>query len=346
MRTCRRGGVHGALLILLLMASALFGACQPTAPDKTPAPPALLKKFGTPPLTLELSLDRQRLTVAQRLTVTLRAATDEGHAVRWGEVKEVAGFVVASATEAKAELVAPGQVVFAFRLVLEPLAAGDAQIPALRVEAWEKSVADAPVTTVSSEPIQITVDTLLAKGDAGETISDIAPPLAQPLNPWWWAGLGGAAALALAATIFFVRRWRRRPLPQPPALPPHLLAYQALDRLVAADLLSCGQQKAFYASLSDILRLYLEQRFGLRAPEQTTEEFLAGLHRQRPGSPGLLDPNHQRLLRDFLSGCDLVKFAGHTPLRAEAEDSVERCRRFVRETEPLAPVDGKSGGKA
>ena len=344
MRPGQRGGGCWLAMMLLLLASAWLPACQPTAPEKTNTPPALLKKFGTPPLTLELSLDRQRLTVAQRLTVTLRAETDEGHAVHWGEVKAVEGFTVASATEAKPELVAPGQVMFAFRLVLEPLAAGDAQMPALSVEAWEKSMADAPVTTVTSEPITITVDTLLAKDDAGETISDIAPPLAKPLNPWWVAGLAGGAALALAAIIFFLRRWQRRALSPPPPLPPHLLAYQALDRLLAADLLSCGQQKAFYASLSDILRHYLEQRFGLRAPEQTTEEFLAGLHHS--GSPGLLEPNHQRLLRDFLTGCDLVKFAGHTPLRGEAEDNVERCRRFIRETEPVAPLDGKSGEKA
>jgi len=347
-------------VMTLILVGGMIGACRPTAEEPKPKPSGVVKRYGAPPLSLELRLDRERLTVAERLTVDLRAETDEDHAVKFSEVKEFAGFAVASASESKPELAAPGRVAVTFRYVLEPLAAGSVQIPALTVESWKKAEAQAVMTTVATEPVQVMVESLLAKDDFGDTISDIAPPLAKPLNPWLVAGLGLGGILALALIIYLVRRRGRRIVPPPPPLPPHLLAYQALDRLLATDLLATNQIKAFYEALSDILRHYIEQRFGLRAPEQTTEEFLAELGRVGAGAmgrsfgfaqdelrtPSMITTPHKLLLRDFLSHCDLVKFAGHTPARSEAEESVERCRRFVRETEPVADIEKKPGGQA
>jgi hypothetical protein len=357
MRLCGR---WLAAFLLLIFIGGMVSACRPTAEKVSPQSSAIAKRFGAEPVILELRLDRQRLTVAERLAIELRAETDEEHAVKFVELKEFAGFAVSSAAELKPELTAPGRVVFGFRYVLEPLAAGKAQVPVLTVETWKKAEAKASIATVATESVTVEVLSLLAKDDAGATISDIAPPLAKPLNPWLLAGLGLAGILALALIVYLVRRRLRRVIPAPPPLPPHLLAYQALDRLLATDLLASSQVKTFYEALSAILRHYIEQRFGLRAPEQTTEEFLAELGRGGAGPRGrsfgivsdkshssiMVAASHKLLLREFLSHCDLVKFARHTPSQSEAEESVERCRRFVRETEPLANVDSTAGGKA
>jgi hypothetical protein len=83
----------------------------------------------------------------------------------------------------------------------------------------------------------------------------------------------------------------------------------------------------FYLRLSNVLRHYIEDRFGLRAPEQTTEEFLAELGRGQPFAPA-----HKELLQSFLEHCDLVKFAELEPTRGEAETAVALCRQFVDET--------------
>ncbi len=339
-------------VVSLFWLLAMLVACQPTQEGAGPPPAGIVKHFGKGPLTLELRLDRQRLTVAERLTVELRAETDEDLAVKFIDLKELPGFAVAGASQSKPELTATGRVAVTWRYVLEPLASGAAQVPALTVEAWKKADKEAALTTVATEPVAVEVETLLAKDDSGETISDIAPPLAKPINPWLWVGAGLAGVLALALMVYLWKRRGRRIVPLPPPLPPHLLAYQALDRLLAADLLASGQVKLFFETLSDILRHYIEQRFGLRAPEQTTEEFLADLGRLgdgplvRFGAPTLIAASHKLLLRDFLSHCDLVKFAKHTPTRAEAEERVELCRSFVRETEPVEIVETPSRGRA
>ena len=74
-------------------------------------------------------------------------------------------------------------------------------------------------------------------------------------------------------------------------------------------------------------------------PELTTERFLEEVS----GSPDLGRP-HQTLLRDFLSQCDLVKFAHVVPSPESVHETVRKARRFVDETrgETEAPVSSSS----
>lgn len=95
---------------------------------------------------------------------------------------------------------------------------------------------------------------------------------------------------------------------------------------------------AFFVSLSSIVRRYIENRFALRSPELTTEEFLSELQR----SPDLLR-SHQALLAELLGVADLVKFARHTPDPLVIDHSVEIAERFLeatREAEDASPASG------
>jgi len=153
------------------------------------------------------------------------------------------------------------------------------------------------------------------------------PP--QPISSAWaWiGGLGLLAALALAAWYAW-RRYRAGQKRLPPAvvIPPYR---RALDRLRAAlDLVHDPER--FCVVVSDAVRWYLEERFQLRAPERTTEEFLAEL---RLGER--LSSLQQTLMGDFLTRCDLVKFARHEPSEPELRELHNAAVRLVEETEPL-----------
>ena len=85
----------------------------------------------------------------------------------------------------------------------------------------------------------------------------------------------GILAVAAVASPFAVRAilaWRRRARRQV-----YEIARWRLDRLLAKPRPSAEQIDAFYVELSSIVRRYLEDRFELRAPELTTEEFLASV---------------------------------------------------------------------
>ncbi|MFH1305729.1 MAG: hypothetical protein ABIH74_04955, partial [Candidatus Omnitrophota bacterium] len=105
------------------------------------------------------------------------------------------------------------------------------------------------------------------------------------------------------------------------------VAYEQLKLLKEMDLPKKGRIKEYYTMLSDIIRHYLENRFSFRAPEMTTEEFMAKLKK----SPEM-QREHKRLLKDFLSHCDLVKFAKYGPTLLEMIDSYSSAERLLDET--------------
>jgi hypothetical protein len=125
----------------------------------------------------------------------------------------------------------------------------------------------------------------------------------------------------------WLRARRRRATIAAPPRPAHEIAAEALRTLRARHLPEHGEWKEFYTALSGIVRRYLEDRFHVRAPEMTTEEFLAETARG-----GALERTHRGLLAEFLADSDLVKFARHVPTLGDSERAFSAAERFVDET--------------
>jgi hypothetical protein len=111
------------------------------------------------------------------------------------------------------------------------------------------------------------------------------------------------------------------------AIPAHERAYAALRQLKAKDLARLGLVKEYYFILSGIVRHYLEDRFFIRAPEMTTEEFLNFMR----GSD-ILTGAQKNIVKDFLSHCDMVKFARYSPPGEEIEYSMSAAYKLIDET--------------
>ena len=179
--------------------------------------------------------------------------------------------------------------------------------------------------------------TLNASSPAGAVtngLRDIKPPVDIP-NPWFWVWLV-LAALSLAALIFWTwKRWQKKQAETPPApvIPAHVRAKQKLQEALAL----LGQPKEFCIAVSDTIRCYLEERFNFHAPERTTEEFLYELQ-----ETDLLLRDQKESLSEFLTRCDLVKFARYEPGEPELNDLHGAAVRLVEETEPLPPTPGST----
>ncbi len=150
-------------------------------------------------------------------------------------------------------------------------------------------------------------------------IRDIKDLVPIPINWWWWAAL--LLLLAIAAAVFW---WWKRRQPEVVApviapLTPYEIAMRALQQLLADN----PSVEVFYTRLSDIVRHYIEERFGLRAPERTTEEFLAEAN---------LPAQQMTLLSAFLVECDLVKFARHQPDATDRQRAFAAAEKFVEES--------------
>jgi hypothetical protein len=236
------------------------------------------------------------------------------------------------------------------RYRLQTERSGPQSIPPLLVEFVDRRPGHPPAPEgtdayeLLTERIPFEVQGVLP-ADAPLTLEPARGPLgprAEPGLPWWGFALGAGVLLAgvvpLALRALAARRALRR------RRSAWDIARSQLDALLAAGQPAEGDaaaMDAFYVKLSDIVRHYLENRFALRSPELTTEEFLDAI----AGSPDLF-ASHQELLRQFLRGADLVKFAKHLPGSADVAAHVAAAERFLEETRQTASLPLRPGADA
>lgn len=181
---------------------------------------------------------------------------------------------------------------------------------------------DSPVLEVNTIP----VDT------ATFEVRDIKGQIRYPLTfreilPW------SALLLLLAAIVYVVVRWIRlrrenlsffgKPVVKDP---PHIAALRALEKIRAQKLWQNGKQKQFYTGVTDTLRQYMADRYGIAALEETSNEIFADL-RDKDIDAGLLDK-----VKELFATADFVKFAKHSASETENEEAIPTAVRFVNET--------------
>ncbi|MEX1001258.1 MAG: hypothetical protein WDZ35_04005 [Crocinitomicaceae bacterium] len=141
----------------------------------------------------------------------------------------------------------------------------------------------------------------------------------------WLAGAGG-----LIAVLFLIRLIRKRlpeqEAPKVPPVPAHLTALKALLDLKKEEAWKSGDPKSFYSELTYTVRLYLEQRFGIKAIERTTREIISDLKFAD------ISEEDKVYLRKILSEADMVKFAKMIPDETIGEQSLDRSIDFVERT--------------
>jgi hypothetical protein len=167
-------------------------------------------------------------------------------------------------------------------------------------------------------------------------LADLKPPAKLRGWPWLrviWIMLAVTLLALLAALL--IRRWLSRPekLSVTRLLPAHEIALTALDALRRRGHIERGEFEPFYVELSAIVRVYLEDRFKLHAPEQTTEEFI-----RSSSQSNALSLEHRQLTQEFLEQSDLVKFARFEPSAQDMERAWDAAAKLVRETMEAAPV--------
>ena len=280
-------------------------------------------------LSLNMVLSTNEIHVGDVVTMKLNATHPEGTVLRIPEVGRGKELIV---RKQDAQTYRNGDKLdTSLRYELTSFEIGDHLFPSGMVECVQGG------EVISSLPFpagQITVKSVLGPED--RELRDIEGLAAWPgaIPRWVWA-LMLVAALAVAAALILGRfLGRPRTILQVPSGPlPHERALRAMARLREKDYIEKENVEPFYVELSAIIRTYLEDRFNLRAPEQTTEEFIREAANSR-----LLSAPHQQLTRDFLEQSDLVKFARHRPGRKEMMDGLAAGETLVKETAPREEV--------
>lgn len=209
-----------------------------------------------------------------------------------------------------------------YTLRIRPTELGELRIASLRATAL------ADHATASTPEFTLQVTSLL--GDHGGTLEAPAPLFPARVKILPWVLIAAACLLLLVWLVYWLRRSPKlRTSANSTPLPAHTKALRALSRLRGEPRETDPEVERFYQQISSVLRTYLEDRYGLHAPERTTEEFLPEIE-----ASGLLAMTEQQHLSQFLQQCDLVKFARLLPeedVHAATFDFAERLVEHTRE---------------
>lgn len=335
------------LASILFMGIGLLAGCgggaterERSAESTAAAGEAITHTTELGPVRATVSLTPKEPALGDPLTLTLEVEADPGVQIEMPSFGEALGrfqivqFVPRQAGDQGGDQ-ASKKVIAAQTYTLQAPMSGRQRIPPLRIAFVDERPGQATGDDMAStqelltDEIAIQVASVLPEGAVATALRPAREPLATPSARARYLALAIAAlVLALAGGLLGFRSWRRRARQQA-----RISAYDvAMGRLAALEqrgLPGSDNADAWYVDLSAIVRRYLEDRYGLRAPELTTEEFL--IEAQRSGQ--LTEP-HRDILSGFLARCDRVKFARYAPQDAESQEALDAARRFLQETRP------------
>lgn len=205
--------------------------------------------------------------------------------------------------------------------------------------------------TILSNQVALKVSTVPVNVDKPDEFADIKdvwkPPFVWSDYYPWIIGIL-AVLLLMALAYYIVKRIRERksliPFAQPekPKLPPYEQAIKELDEIKQSKLWQQGKEKEYFTSITDTLRRYLVDRFGINAMEKTSAEILDSVK----GIDEIV-PAFEKL-EQVLKLADFVKFAKFRPLPDENDLSLVNAYFFVNQTKPVEipnPEEAKDEGK-
>jgi hypothetical protein len=223
---------------------------------------------------------------------------------------------------------------------------GELVVPAL---AFEYVTADGDTGVAFGNSVLVSIESVLPEVREDEEVGprDIKPPVELPRRVWPFI-VAVLIVGAAAAAFYFVRRWLRRLPSEPvedvveepvvPRIAAHLVAIERLDALAREDPIGRGEIPRFYVRATEIVRLYLRDRFGVDAIDMTTSEMPPAMRAAR------IEEDEIGWSEGFLLHADLSKFARHVPSETRARSDFQEAREFVERTRLRGEVVAGSSG--
>ncbi|HHT9144949.1 MAG: hypothetical protein Q7J76_00270 [Candidatus Brocadiaceae bacterium] len=276
-------------------------------------------------------VDKNEVTIGDKIKFGIQVKYKGDITIQFPEVGEQIGVFTIKETglAGTPEREKDGYLVVEREYVLSSYEIGRQTVPSLKIK-YKGRQGDGEVAT---NEVTVDIKGVLKEGEISGDIKDILPPVDVPtsfkrLIVWISVGLG---ALLLSGVIYgLVYKLKKRSKIREQQFirrTPQEIAYGLLERLSKEDLIGKGLVKEYYYRITNILRHYIEDRFGLLAPERTTEEFLTEM-----AHTNKLDDIHKILIREFLERCDMVKYAKYGPSNFEIKETYDAAKRFIDET--------------
>ena len=311
---------------ILLLLIAVFFSVNVTAQQAKPDEKVIVKA------------DTIRRQIGQQVVLTINVLIPDSKRVSWPMIPDSLGQIEVISRSAidTSRGATKNWILYSQKLVVTSFDTGFITFPKLTF----KTSTGKDTTLILSD--EIVLKYVGIPVDTTKAIRDIKGIMAAPLTVGevapWILGILILGALAIIIYTVYLRKKSKKPLilfKPKPELPAHILALEALNNLKNEAIWKRGKIKEYYTGLTDILRNYLEKRFGVMAQEMTSDEILEAL--KAHANDGLMDR-----LRNLFFTADLVKFAKGTPEPNENEVNLDIAYDFVETTKQMPVAETKT----
>lgn len=190
----------------------------------------------------------------------------------------------------------------------------------------------ADTTGAELERLTLTVTDVPNVDTTKAEIKDLAKNFGEPYTFWEifrWVLLALVVAALAWVVVRLVKKHRNNesflPTPATPPLPVDEQALRRLETLRTKELWQHGMLKEYHTELTDIVRQYLKDEYGIESAEMTSDQTMEAYRSCRGWSQ-----NCDEKLRQILRTADMVKFAKHEPATYEHDLSMGNAVDFVK----------------
>jgi hypothetical protein len=311
--------VISAVLAALFLAAAAYAAWQYRLALKLDSAPEVYKALSAEP-------SKPRLGQNIHLDLTIKCPWNRRPAT--AELIPGEGMRVSSPPSISFSGLGTGYALWRVSAAIVPFRTGSLKPGEIRVGFRNNPLASGSVPALESKIASMEVLPLELGDSADPELANAIAP--APKSRYQYYLLAAAVLVIIGTLVLLFLRRRRKRLERP--LPPWLAACLELDALRKALSGGAMNPERCLSKLTDIVRTYLEKRFQLRAPRQTTSEFLRDI--DSVDSP--LDNSQRGFLKEFLSAADLVKFAGMPADNSIIKQAIDKAETLVNETKPAS----------
>jgi len=284
--------------------------------------------------TAHVYLETDHITIGQQVNLVLEVRTAANGQVGWMTFPDTLKTIEIVDAGKIDTIKQRDSILYRQKLLITSFDAGKATIPALAFTITGTGPAD----TILSKPAVLNVSTVAVDTtqpfkpikdiELVEASSGYTQFVDNLKNNWkLYTGILLLAGLIISAIIYFLKNKKTKaPENKLPPEKPHEKAQRLLNELVAAKLWEQGRIKEYYSALSDIIRNYLEERYGVAAMEQTTDELLVLAKNNREVK------KVRQELKKILRTADLAKFAKANPLPEEHISCMDAAYEVIKRT--------------
>ena len=338
MSTRRADRTMAAAAFYLSVAVRLGAGCRGTNEDTSRLPPRVedMSKgnievtFTADPPRVQLDRDillTLRITAPTEIEVTLPALDDR-----------LQGFRLSGIID-EDPITRSGKVTRERRARLTPILSREYRIAPMAIAYTDRSRSPAEPGWFPTRPLLFDPVPPIP-GKAGKDIEAVLSPvwIYPPAKTVVFYSLLVLAVAAIVFGLWKVLKKVHRTI-QLMRMSPRERALHDLAELLAKDLIAKDLVKEFYLELTLIVRQYIERAHAIRAPEQTTEEFLVAVSQDSRFKPEVVTR-----LKSFLEAADLVKFAAYRPAAEAIDKATGTAREYVeRDADEVAVTRPEKG---